>query len=270
MDKNRLSRAVLALSELVSRLRGPDGCPWDAMQTDSTIKMYLLEEAYEVLDAVEKGSPEDLCQELGDLLFQIIFLARLGEEEGEFDLVEVMEKITEKMKNRHPHVFGVTRVRDAEEVADNWARIKKTEKDAPETFSSLLQSVPGDVPALLRAQRLIERASKGDFESPDALGIWAKVEEEFEALRKTIHRQDREKIGEETGDFLFTLVSLTRHWGLNAENLLRLANQGFIERFKEMEEELKSVGIDLDKATVDEKNRAWKKVNSRSRKRKGA
>jgi len=251
MDKKSLSRAVLALSELMSRLRGPDGCPWDATQTDSSIKMYLLEEAYEVLDAVEKGSPEDLCQELGDLLFQIIFLARLAEEKGEFDLVQVIQKITEKMKNRHPHVFGLTKVNSAKEVADNWEKIKKTEKGDTET-SSLLQSVPESLPALLRAQRLIERASKVDFDWPDQEGTWSKVEEEFEALKKSIHSQDKGRIGKELGDLLFLLVSLARHWGLNAENVVRRANQEFFERFKEMEEKLKALDMEPDKAPMDE------------------
>jgi len=116
MNKDKLSRALLSLSELMSRLRMPCGCPWDAQQTDSTIKMYLLEEAYEVLDAIERKAPEDVCGELGDLLFQIIFLARLAEERGEFDLVDVMEKIAEKMIKRHPHVFGSTRVKSVEDV----------------------------------------------------------------------------------------------------------------------------------------------------------
>ena len=127
MNKDRLSGTLSALAELVSRLRGDDGCPWDIKQTDSTIKMYLLEEAYEVLDAIEGGSPEDVCQELGDLLFMILFLSRMAEERGEFDLVEVMEKITEKMINRHPHVFGLTDVKSSEEVDIYWEKIKRKE-----------------------------------------------------------------------------------------------------------------------------------------------
>ena len=128
MDKNELFRGLSALYDLISRLRGTDGCPWDALQTDTTIRMYLLEEAYEVLDAVERGSPEDVCQELGDLLFQIIFLASLAEERGDFDFVRVIERITEKMKGRHPHVFGQTPVRDVEEVAQNWQELNWTNK----------------------------------------------------------------------------------------------------------------------------------------------
>lgn len=229
MNKDKLSRALLSLSELVSRLRGPCGCPWDAQQTDATIKMYLLEETYEVLDAIERGSSEDVCQELGDLLFQIIFLARLAEETGKFDLVEVIEKITEKMIKRHPHVFGSTRVNSAEDVAENWVRIKKGEV-----------SVPESLPALLRAHRLGERTSKMTTDSPDVEEIWNMVEEAFEDLRKAILDRDKQRIGEETGDLLFGLVNLARHWGLNAEHLLRIVNKKFLERFKETQKALKS------------------------------
>jgi tetrapyrrole methylase family protein/MazG family protein len=128
MNKDQLAKALSALSDLVSRLRGPEGCPWDREQTDSSIKMYLLEEAYEVLDAIENGSPEGVCEELGDLLFQIIFLASLAEVRGEFDLTEVMEKIASKMIRRHPHVFGDAQVKNPAEVSKNWEEIKKNGK----------------------------------------------------------------------------------------------------------------------------------------------
>ena len=133
MDSDRLSKAIVALTNLVARLRGPEGCPWDARQTDSTIKIYLIEEAFEVLDAIEKSSPEDVCLELGDLLFQVLFLARLADERNEFDFIDVVEKITKKMIHRHPHVFGEVKVNSAEDVANNWANIKKAEKGKPTT-----------------------------------------------------------------------------------------------------------------------------------------
>ena len=151
MNSNRLSKAVVALTDLVTRLRSPAGCPWDAKQTDSTLKMYLLEEAYEVLDAIENSSPEDVCLELGDLLFQILFLAQLAAERKEFDFTDVVEKITEKMIRRHPHVFGETRVADAEDVKRNWAKIKAKEKEAARKTSSVVESVSMNLPALLRA-----------------------------------------------------------------------------------------------------------------------
>ncbi|MBL6978842.1 MAG: MazG family protein, partial [Desulfobacteraceae bacterium] len=159
MDINRSADAIRSLVKLVARLRGPGGCPWDAEQTDDTIKIYLLEEAYEVLDALEGVSPREVCSELGDLLFQILFLAQLASERGEFDFNEVVEGITEKMTRRHPHVFGDTRVDGAEDVASNWVKIKRKETGRPKSTSFLLQSVPSDLPALLRAHRLSERAS---------------------------------------------------------------------------------------------------------------
>jgi len=263
MNKDRLSETFLALTELVTRLRGDDGCPWDIKQTDSTIKMYLLEEAYEVLDAIEGGSPEDVCQELGDLLFMILFLARMGEERGEFDLVEVMEKITKKMINRHPHVFGSKDVKSPEEVAYNWEKIKRREKGSPKTFSSSLQGIPLNLPALLRAHRLTERASKLDFDWQDMDKIWNKVEKAFGELGRTIHQQNRERVGEKIGDLLFGLVNLAREWELNGEHLLRNTNQKFLKLFTEMEAELKASSIDPDKATPAEMKRTWEKVKAR-------
>ena len=147
MSKDRLSNALSALWELVARLRGPGGCPWDAKQMDSDVKMYLLEEAYEVLDAIEKESPDDVREELGDLLFQIIFLCSLAADRGEFDLAEVMEEIGDKMIRRHPHVFGGEKVNSPSEVSHNWARIKREEKGDNGSASDSLRDVPLDLPA---------------------------------------------------------------------------------------------------------------------------
>ncbi len=264
MSKDRLSDAISSLSELVSRLRGPEGCPWDILQTDSTIKMYLIEEAYEVLDAIEKGSPADVCEELGDLLFQIIFLVRLAEERGEFDLTDVMERIAEKMIKRHPHVFGNARVNGPSEVSYNWERIKKEEKGGNRTASSALQDVPLNLPALLRAHRLSDRAAKAGLDWSGKAEVWEKVKEEFDELASVLSSGNEEGVGEEVGDLLFSLVNLARHWELNAEHLVREANQKFIRRFSEMEEELKAAGVEMSKATPEEMDRAWEKIKSKS------
>ncbi len=240
MDKDRLSRALFALNDLVSRLRGRDGCPWDALQTDSTIRMYLLEEAYEVLDAIERGTPEDVRGELGDLLFQILFLVRLAEERGEFDLIDVLEQITDKMKNRHPHVFGEADIRSAEEVADNWQKLKRREKEAPGTLSALLEGVPMDLPALLRTQRLTERVSRADLDWPEGRVEWVHLAERFEALEEALSGSNREQMGQVLGELLFDLANLARERGLNAESLLRRANQDFIQRMEKMEGEPES------------------------------
>lgn len=229
MNKDKVAQAIIDLSDLVSRLRGPDGCPWDNEQTDSTIKMYLLEEAYEVLDAIEHGASEDVCEELGDLLFQIIFLADLAEARGEFDLAEVMEEIKHKMIRRHPHVFGEASVKSPAEVSQMWEEIKRTEKGSSETLHPLLEKVPIDLPALMRAHRLSERSLKREPDLKSGAKIWEKADGEFEALQRAIVAEDKEQVGDVLGEFLFSLANLARHFGFNAENVLRDANRKFIE-----------------------------------------
>ena len=230
MDPDRLLKAVTGLVDLVEKLRGPGGCPWDAKQTDATIKLYLLEEAYEVLDAIEKTSPPDVCEELGDLLFHIFFLARLAEERKEFDFSEVVEKITEKMIRRHPHVFGNTTVDGADDVAVNWARIKQEEKKTNGDTSSLLDGVPISLPALLRAHRLGERASKAGVGTLDAHDAWERVLEKIGDMKETAVSKDKDLLGQEIGALLFRLADLARLWGLNSEQLLRDANREFLNR----------------------------------------
>lgn len=252
MDPNRLSKGIIALVKLVTQLRGPDGCPWDARQTDSSIKTYLLEETYEVLDAIEESSPQDVCAELGDLLFQVLFLADLAADREEFDITEVIEKITHKMIHRHPHVFGQEKVNSAEDVALNWAKIKEAEKGTSKDTTSLLKSIPANMPALLRAHRLGERASKAGFSQPDAAKIWDRVQEEFDRLKMAIAGKDKDLFTEEMGALLFSLVDLSRLWNLNAEHLLRSTNHKFIECFKDTETGLKASGIRLEEDELNQ------------------
>jgi MazG family protein len=235
MDSNRLSKAIVTLIELIARLRGPNGCPWDAKQTDSDIKTYLIEEAYEVIEAIEGANSQEVCEELGDLLFQILFLAQLATERNEFDITEVLEKITEKMIHRHPHVFGQTKVNNAEEVALNWAEIKLAERGSSNDNSSLFQSIPVSLPALLRAHSLSERASKAGFDWLNADEIYDRVQKQFDELKTSIGTQDKELFCKEMGDLLFSLANLCRNWGLNAEHLLRDTNKSFLEHFKKKE-----------------------------------
>jgi len=264
MNKKKLNHALSELIKLVEVLRGPDGCPWDAKQTKETIRIYLLEEAYEVADAIEKGSPEETCGELGDLLFQIIFLADMAEKKGDYDLVKVIEDITKKMTHRHPHVFGNTSAETPEEVSESWAKIKKAENSSNKVpVSQLLSEIPINLPALLRAHRLSQRASKVGFDWDGKEEVWLKVREEVEELGQSLPGCEREKIGEEIGDLMFSLVNLARHWNLNAEDLMRDANQKFLKRFGEVEEALKTSGIDLDDATAVEMNKAWDKIKLR-------
>jgi len=262
LNKDRLSGAVSNLNDLVFRLRGPGGCPWDAAQTDDTAKMYLMEEAYEVLDAINGKSPGDVCEELGDLIFQIFFLSALAKERGEFDLLRVIEGITEKMIRRHPHVYGDITVRDSSEVSDNWDKIKREEKKENNSTLSRLNNVPANLPSLLRAHRLSERASKVGFDWPGKEEIREKVKEEFGELSKALNEKDDKKVYEEIGDLMFSLVNLARHWGFNSEQLMMDANRKFIKRFELMEGELRSSDPGIDGAGIDKMNQAWEKIKS--------
>lgn len=230
MESNRLSKAVGALVNLVSRLRGPDGCPWDAQQTDTSIKMYLLEEAFEVLEAVERGGPEEVCGELGDLLFQILFLTKLAEERGEFSFVDVLEHITQKMIRRHPHVFGDVQVDGAEEVARNWARIKGEEQGQDKGNASATKSIPLSLPGLLRAHRMLERVRKDSVDEETYREIWNQVEEAFDSLRQIQAGGQQDLLGDCLGSLLFSLADFAREQGYNAEELVRRANQRFLDK----------------------------------------
>ena len=265
MDAKRLSEAIVRLVELAQRLRGPDGCPWDAKQTDQSVKNYLLEEAYEVVDAIDKGDSRGVCAELGDLLFQIVFLAQLASERGEFDMADVIENIEEKMIRRHPHVFGHVSVESAEEVARNWAKIKETEGERVNTASSALANIPLALPALLRAHRLCERASKMNFD-------WSKIEDPEKIIRNGMksgniwgpngHIAEKE---EGLGEILFAFVELIRQQGGNAEDLLREANARFVKRFEEMEKALEQQGTDLKHAGQNQLREAWEKAGQVAR-----
>ncbi len=244
----------------MAKLRGPGGCPWDIRQTESSVKMYLLEEAYEAVDAIEKDSAADTCLELGDLFFIIVFLARIYEERGEFDLADIIEKVTEKMTRRHPHIFGDVTVSSSSEVSENWQKIKMEEKGGKPDFSQLLEEVPQGLPSLLRAHRLSDKASSSGFDWNGKDDVLEKVEEEFKELKKAVKENNPAGVAEEIGDLLFTLVNLARHWGLKGENLLRDANSKFIRRFRAMEEELKKSGISLENAEQKEMDRAWNKI----------
>lgn len=193
--------------------------------------MYLLEEAYEVLDAVERGTRRELCGELGDLLFQILFLARLAEEKGSFDLVDVMEGIRKKMIRRHPHVFGSERAETPEAVAENWARIKREERGGDQTPAADLSTVPEGLPALLRAHRLTQRAAAASAaQGEDPRGDPSDIERDVECLKRALDGEDRAALESSLGRLLFDLAGLAGRYGLNAEDTLRKANLRFVSR----------------------------------------
>jgi tetrapyrrole methylase family protein / MazG family protein len=264
-SREELAASFIELVELAEKLRSPEGCPWDREQTFKSVKMYLLEECYEALEAIEKEDFHEMCLELGDLLFMIVFLAQLSHEKALFTMTDVIKSIVKKMKHRHPHVFGNMVVNDSEEVKQNWQKLKMQEKEnINKSASSILEEVPLSLPALLRAHRLSKKASKTGFDWKTKEDVWEKVGEEFKELSDAVKEGNRDKVKEETGDLFFSLVNLARHWDLNSEELLRDANIKFVDRFKKMEDELNSSGIKLDEASSEDMNLAWDKIKKKT------
>ncbi len=261
MDDRRLSEAIVRLVKLAARLRGPGGCPWDAKQTDEAVKNYLLEEAYEVLDAIDRGDAHLVCAELGDLLFQIIFLAELASERGEFEFADVVEKIEEKMIRRHPHVFGEVEVKDAEEVARNWARIKKAEKgEKAQEGMRALREVPLSLPALIRCHRICERASKLNLEISRVESPLKLIEEGVKALQDLDEKGLTPEKQQTLGCALFAFVEAVRQRGGNAEDLLRKTNERFLLMAEALEMALKADGSSLETANSEQMKASWEKV----------
>ena len=226
------------LIALVEILRSEDGCPWDREQTPRQIKAYLLEEAYEVLEAVDSGDHGDVRDELGDLLFHIVFLARIFEEEGNFNMEAVVDRITAKMIRRHPHVFAEAQVSSSDEVRQRWHEIKMTEtKDKDPDKHASLDSVPQNLPALMRAYRLGERAAKLGCDSPDVESLLKKLDEDLTGLKVSIKEGDSKKAGKELGDILFAVVNLGRSIQVHPETALIATIMKFIKRFEGLKRE---------------------------------
>ncbi|MCB2228659.1 MAG: nucleoside triphosphate pyrophosphohydrolase [Desulfarculaceae bacterium] len=244
--------ALARLVELVARLRAPDGCPWDREQTPASAAAYLLEEAYEAVEAIESGSPAEAMGELGDLLFQVVFQAQLLAEAGQGSLAEIIDQVHAKMTRRHPHVFGEASAKDADEVRERWSEIKKQERG--DKAEGLLDSVPRGAPSLLRAQRLGSRAAKAGFDWDDAAGVEEKIAEESAELAAAQGETEREA---ELGDLLFAWTQWARHQGLGAEAALRAANRRFTARFKAMEAAAWEQGRSLEQMSPGEREELW-------------
>lgn len=260
MDRqDETGAAFTALVELVARLRGPDGCPWDRKQTHESLKPFLVEECYEVLDALEGGSSDRLKEELGDLLFQIVLHARLAEEDGRFSMKEVLSFNVEKMTRRHPHVFGDKKLKTDKDVLANWEEIKKSEIGNSER-KSILDGVPRDLPALLRAHRLQERAARVGFDWSHINDVLPKLDEELEEFRESISKGDTKSTEEELGDLFFVLVNISRFLGVNPEDALRKTIGKFIRRFRYIEEVAASSGRSLNNMTMEEMDRLWEEA----------
>ena len=269
------SRDIGRLIEIMARLRDPDtGCPWDAEQTFATIAPYTVEEAYEVADAIERGDMVDLADELGDLLLQAVYHARMAEEAGHFDFGDVVRAVTRKMIRRHPHVFGEEAARGKKLAKGMWEKIKAAEKaeraaarraagaGGQDKAPSLLDDVPRTLPALVRALKLQKRAATVGFDWDTAPPILAKIGEEIDELAETVADADPARIGEEYGDVLFALVNLGRHLDIEPEAALAGANAKFARRFRAIERRLVARGTSVDAATLDEMDAIWDAVKA--------
>lgn len=252
------------LLSVIETLRNPaGGCPWDIRQAKEDVGRYLLDETYEVLDAVGKDSPAALREELGDLLFMILFLARIAEEENLFGINGVLDDITAKMIRRHPHVFGDAKVKDAAEVKRNWDRIKRDVEKRGEGEPSILARIPRAMPALMRAQKVTAETARVGFDWDSAQSVIAKVEEELVEFREALSKGDPKRVRDEIGDILFSIVNLSRHLRVNAEEALRATNLKFEQRFLYMEERLREQGKDPASSTLEEMDALWEEAKRR-------
>ena len=272
-DPREKEGALTDLLNIMAKLRSPSGCPWDRKQTKQTLKRFLIEEAYEVLEAIETGTQKALKEELSDLLLQIVFLSRIAEERGEFCFSDVAHTLAEKLIRRHPHVFPsahgdrqTIKPKNAEEVIRLWGAIKESEgKYARRT--SLLDDLPLALPALERAQRISRRVSRVGFDWPSIDGVWQKVHEELAELQKAAQGPSRKAVEDELGDLLFALVNLARFKEISAEEALRKANRRFSKRFGQVEMELRRRGKSPKESTLEEMDRLWNEVKSNEKKK---
>lgn len=255
---NDSSHSLRRLFDLVARLRAPDGCPWDREQEIGDLRAYLLEEAHEVAAAIDTTDWDEIGSELGDLLFQVVFIVRLAEEHSAFSLPEVVDRIEEKMIARHPHIFGDAELLDSAAVHRAWER-RKLEEAAP--GSSVLGGVPDSLPNLLAAYRMTQKAAGVGFDWPDHLSVLEKIDEELAELRteiaKTADPTSSPQVRDELGDLLFTVANLARHLGLDPEAVLAGANAKFRRRFNKMEEGLAAKDLSLAELDLETMERAW-------------
>jgi MazG family protein len=254
-------KAFDELVQIMARLRAPGGCPWDREQTHASIRKYVIEEAYEVAEAIDHGDARELCAELGDLLLQVVFHAEMAREDGRFDVEDVCRAIVDKMRRRHPHVFGDVTVSGADEVVRNWEQIKARERGAA---ASIIDGVPRALPALQRAERLGDKAARVGFDWLDAAAVLAKVDEERAELGEALAGGEPARIADELGDLLLATANLARKLDLEPERALSSALDRFERRFRSVERTARTEGQDLAAMPADELDRRWQEAKRSS------
>jgi len=256
-------RSFDELVALMTTLRGPNGCPWDRKQSLESLKPFIVEESYEVVDAIDKNDRSALAEELGDFLLQAVFVAEVTREEGSFDIGDAITAIYNKLVRRHPHVFGDVEAKDAEQVLVNWEKLKNEERKAED--KSVLAGVPQALPALLKAARLTEKAARVGFDWRRAEDVFAKIDEEIRELHEAIDGRNPQDIHDEIGDLLFSIANIARKLDVNAEEALQSANRKFMRRFESMERSVRGQGRNLDQLTLEQMDALWDEAKSAER-----
>jgi len=257
-----LNHTFTNLREVIQTLRSPDGCPWDRAQTHESLREHAIEEVYELIEAIDNEDDEGIIEELGDVLLQVMLHSQIGEDDGYFTVDDVIKSVAEKMIHRHPHVFGDVQADTIEDVYKNWDELKKQEK-GHEDRKSVLDGVPGHLPALAKAYKLQKKAAKVGFGWKDVKDIHEKLDEEMAESREAIQSEDREEMEKEFGDVLFVLANLSRYYKINPELALNRTNQKFISRFTYLEEKLKKQGRELKETPLEEMDKYWNEAKER-------
>jgi tetrapyrrole methylase family protein/MazG family protein len=255
-SKNQKKYSYKDLINIMARLRSPGGCPWDREQNHKTLKRYLIEEAYEVLEAIDEENPEKLCDELGDLLLQVVFHSQIARENGQFTMEDVIHGICVKMVNRHRHVFGGEEAETPDDVMDIWEKIKKDEKGF-KTQTQVLKSVPANLPALMRSYKVQQKAAQVGFDWDDINDVFLKVKEETEELEKAWKEGNKDNIREELGDLLFAVVNISRFMNVQPELALSATVNKFIKRFEYVERKADESGNDLNDMSLKDMDALW-------------
>lgn len=237
-------------------------CPWDKKQTNESLRPNTIEETFELCDALMKDDTKDICKELGDVLLHVAFYARIASEKEQFDIADVCDRLVEKLKFRHPHIYGDVQVQTADEVSRNWEQIKQKEKDGNKT---VLSGVPNALPSLIKAYRIQDKARNVGFDWQERADVWDKVREELGELQVELEKEDKEKSTEEFGDFLFSLINAARLYHINPDNALEHTNQKFIRRFNYLEQKVKESGKDFKDLTLEQMDAYWNEAKALER-----
>ena len=246
------------LLDVMDRLR--EECPWDRKQTNESLRANTIEETYELCEAIINDNQREICKELGDVLLHIVFYARIGEENQQFDIADVCNKLCDKLIFRHPHVYGDAVAKNAEQVLESWEQIKLKEKDGNKT---VLSGVPSALPSLIKAYRIQDKARNVGFDWSDKQDVWAKIHEELGELEAELRREDKQRSTEELGDYLFSIINAARLYKLNPDNALEMTNQKFIRRFNYIEQHSIRVGKPLTDMTLEEMDKLWNEAKSK-------